>query len=122
MNPMETHGAVSWIEHSGPDAGKASQFYQDVLGWTVAETDMPAGKYAAIMMGDRPIGGFSPMPGDDGWKIFITVDDVDARADKAEAAGAEIVGAAMTVPGVGRMATIKDPFGATLCFIDYSKA
>lgn len=32
MNPMETHGAVSWIEHSGPDSEKAKEFFQTVLG------------------------------------------------------------------------------------------
>ena len=122
MNPMETHGAVSWIEHSSANSAEARSFYETVLGWTVVENDMPGGTYPAIVLGEKPIGGFSPMPGDEGWKIFITVDDVDARLDKAKASGAEVASEAATIPGVGRMATIQDPFGARLCLIDYTKA
>lgn len=62
------------------------------------------------------------MPGDGGWLTYVTVDDVDARVKKAKAAGATVVSEAMTAPGVGRMATIADPFGARIAFIDYSKA
>ncbi len=122
MNPMETHGAVSWIEHSGPSTAEARSFYEAVLGWRVVENDMPGGTYSAIVLGEKPIGGFSPMPGTEGWKIFVTVDDVDARLEKAKASGAKIASEPMTVPGVGRMATLTDPFGANLCLIDYSKA
>lgn len=122
MNPMETHGAVSWIEHSGPDAHKAKAFYETVLGWSVAETATPAGQYQTIILGEKPIGGFSPQPGNEGWRVYVTVDDVDVRLALAKENKAQIVLDAMTVPGVGRMATIEDPFGAKICLIDYSKA
>lgn len=122
-DPNTTHGAPSWLQHSGKDPGAARKFYEEVLGWSVNEMPMKDGSnYAAIVVGDKPIGGFSPMPGEDGWVAFITVDDVDARVKKARAAGAKVLSAPMTAPGVGRMATIADPFGARLAFIDYSKA
>lgn len=121
--PNTTHGAPSWLQHSSADPAAARKFYETVLGWTVSEMPMKDGSsYPAIVVGDGPVGGFSPMPGDGGWLTYITVDDVDARLDKAKAAGATIVSEAMTAPGVGRMATIADPFGARLAFIDYSKA
>lgn len=117
------HGSPSWFQHSGKDPAAARKFYEQVLGWTVSEMPMKDGSnYPAIVVGDKPVGGFSPTPGDGGWLAFITVDDVDARVNKAKAAGATIVAAPMTAPGVGRMATIADPFGAKLAFIDYSKA
>lgn len=122
MNPMETHGAVSWIEHSGPNTAEARSFYESVLGWAVVENDMPGGTYPAIVLGEKPIGGFSPIPGSEGWKVYVTVDDVDARLEKAKACGAKIASEPVTVAGVGRMATITDPFGANLCLIDYSKS
>jgi len=81
-----------------------------------------ASNYPAIVVAGAPVGGFSPMAGEGGWLTYITVDDVDARVAKAKAAGAKIIAKAMTVPGVGRMATIADPFGARLALIDYSKA
>lgn len=80
------------------------------------------GSYDGIMLGEKPIGGFSPMPGKNGWSIYITVDDVDTRLTAAQENGATVMSEAMTMPGVGRMATIKDPFGASICFIDYTKA
>jgi predicted enzyme related to lactoylglutathione lyase len=78
--------------------------------------------YSAVFVAGAPVGGFSPIPGEGGWLTYITVDDVDARVAKAKAAGATIIAKAMTVRGVGRMATIADPFGVRLAFIDYSKA
>lgn len=122
-NPNTTHGAPSWIEHSSTDTEAARKFYEDVLGWTIGEMPMKDGAtYPMIMVGDKPVGGFPPMPGQGGWLLYITVDDVDARVAKAKSAGAQIVREAMTAPGVGRMAAISDPFGAQIAFIDYSKA
>ncbi len=121
--PNATHGTPSWLQHSSSDPIAARKFYETVLGWTVNEMPMKNGSnYPAIVVGDKPVGGFSPMPGNGGWLSFITVDDVDRRVAKAKAAGAKIIAEATTVPGVGRMATIADPFGARLAFIDYSKA
>ncbi|WP_404402525.1 VOC family protein [Pelagibacterium halotolerans] len=122
-DPMKTHGAPSWLEHSGSDPAAARKFYEDTLGWTVNDMPMQDGSsYNAIVVGEAPVGGFSPMPGNNGWTVYVTVDDVDARLEKAHAAGAKIASDATTVPGVGRMATITDPFGARLSLIDYSKA
>jgi predicted enzyme related to lactoylglutathione lyase len=121
--PNSTHGAPSWLQHSSRDPAAARKFYETVLGWTVSEMPMKDGSnYPAIVVAGAPVGGFSPMPGEGGWLTYITVDDVDARVAKAKAAGAKIIAKAMTVPGVGRMATIADPFGARLALIDYSKA
>jgi predicted enzyme related to lactoylglutathione lyase len=122
-DPNSTHGSPSWLQHSSKDPAAARIFYETVLGWSVSEMPMKDGSnYPAIVVGDKPVGGFSPMPGNDGWLPFITVNDVDARVGKAKAAGATIVSEPMTAPGVGRLATIEDPFGARLAFIDYSRA
>lgn len=48
------------------------------------------------------------------WAVYMAVDDVDARLEKVQANGGEIVVAAMDIPTVGRMALIKDPQGAHL--------
>jgi len=122
-DPTTTHGHPSWLQHSSQDPAKARAFYEKVLGWTVSAMPMKDGSsYPAIMVGEKPVGGFSPMPGDGGWITYVTVDDVDARVANAKKAGAEVLAEPMTMPGVGRMATIQDPFGARLALIDYSKA
>lgn len=118
---MTTLGNSGWIGHSGPDQGKAKAFYQDVLGWTINDMPMQDGSsYAAAMIGETAIGGFSPMPEDAGsWTIYFTVEDVDASVAKAEAHGATILQPSMDARGVGRMATLTDPQGARFALITY---
>ena len=120
-NPMATHGAPSWIEHSGKDAAAARAFYEKVLGWTIAELPMKDGStYHGIMLGETPVGGFSSAPAEQGgWISYITVDDVDARFEAALEAGATALQAPFSVPGVGRIASFRDPAGATLALITY---
>ncbi len=120
-NPMATHGAPSWIEHQGQDGAAARAFYEKVLGWTIAQLPMKDGStYHGIMLGETPVGGFSPMPTDQGaWTIYVTVDDVDARFNAALEAGAAALQEPFSVPGVGRIASFRDPAGATLSLITY---
>lgn len=120
-NPMATHGAPSWIEHSGKDAAAARAFYEKVLGWTIAELPMKDGStYHGIMVGEKPVGGFSPRPADrGGWMTYITVDDADARFKAALEAGATALQEPFSVPGVGRIAIFADPAGAPLAVITY---
>lgn len=121
--PKRVHGSPSWLQHSSQDPVAARRFYESVLGWTVSEIRMSDGAdYPAIIVDGRPVGGFSPVPGGDGWLTYIAVDDVDGCLSKAIHGGATVASAPMTVPGVGRVATLDDPFGAKLALIDYSKA
>lgn len=118
---MTAIGNSGWIGHSGPDQAKAKAFYQDVLGWTINDMPMQNGSsYSAAVVGETAIGGFSPMPEDNGnWTIFFTVADVDASVAMAKAKGAKIVQPAMDMPGVGRTATLTDPQGARFALITY---
>ena len=43
---------------------------------------------------------------------YLAVDDVDARVKKAQAAGATLMRPIFDVPGVGRIAILKEPGGA----------
>ena len=120
-HPMETHGAFSWVEYHGQDAEAAKAFYRTVLGWMVADMPMQDGaSYPGILIGDQPIGGFSPQPAESSsWLAYVTVDDVDARTEAAVEAGAEVLSGPHSAPGVGRIAVVRDPFGASLAFITY---
>ncbi|SMO79281.1 VOC family protein [Ruegeria faecimaris] len=118
---MTTVGNSGWIGHSGPDQTKAKQFYKNVLGWNINEMPMQDGSsYAAAVVGETPIGGFSPMPETDGnWTIYFTVADVDNSLAAAVAQGASVLQPAIDMPGVGRMATLNDPQGARFALITY---
>ena len=120
-SPMETHGMFSWCGHSSAAPDKAKAFYASVLGWTIADQEMGDGShYSVITVGEQPIGGFPAQPDGDGqWLPYVTVDDVDKRVAAAEKAGGTVVSPAVSVPGVGRMATIADPMGAKIAFIAY---
>lgn len=118
---MTAVGNAGWIGHSGPDADKAKSFYKDVLGWAINEMPMQDGSsYAAAMIGETAIGGFSPMPEEAGsWTIYFTVADVDVSMEKAQTRGATVLTPPMDMPGVGRMATLTDPQGAKFALITY---
>ncbi len=118
---MTTPGNTGWIAYSGTDCAAARQFYSEVVGWTIAEIPMKDGSsHPAIMIGDNPIGGFSPATADKGsWMIYVTVKDVDAAAAKAEASGGKVISAPSDMPGVGRMSTIQDPQGGMIALITY---
>ena len=80
---------------------------------------MPGGgTYWIAKMGDEPVGGIFDISGPDyrgvpeGWMPYIAVDDVDARAKKAVAAGAKIMKPAFDVPNVGRIVILQEPGGA----------
>jgi uncharacterized protein len=47
------------------------------------------------------------------WNIYFNVEDVDASVAKAEELGGKTVAPAFDVPGVGRMAMVSDPQGAS---------
>ena len=106
-NPMKTHGAPSWIAHSGKDPAAARKFYEKVLGWNVVDMPMKDGSaYPGIMLEGGPVGGFSPQPAEEGgWLVYITVDNTDERYSTALKAGAKAVAApplcTITPPSAG---------------------
>ena len=56
-----------------------------------------------------------PMPGMPAhWGVYFQVDDTAATVAKAKELGARVLMDATPMPGVGTLATITDPQGATL--------
>lgn len=118
---MAAHGHFYWNELVTRDAEKAKAFYGAAIGWTFEA--MPMGGSAPYWLckaNGATVGGIFTMEGQafDGmpehWMCYVAVDDVDARVAKASAAGATILQPAFDVPGVGRIAMVKDPGGAVL--------
>jgi hypothetical protein len=107
------------------DGERAKAFYGATLGWTfegmpMNGPDMPAGTYWLVKSGDRVVCGMFPMEGPefagqpDHWFAHIAVDNVDARVGRVKAAGGEVLRAPFSVPGVGRIAIVKDATGAVV--------
>ena len=113
-----SHGMFYWNELLTRDVEKAKKFYADSIGWSFDAMPMPDGTYWVAKMNGQPVGGLFPLAGPqfdrvpEGWMSYLAVDDVDARVKKAQAGGATLMRPIFDVPGVGRIAILREPGGA----------
>lgn len=115
-----SHGHFYWNELMTRDAEQAKKFYADTIGWSFDGMPMPDGTYWVAKVGDTPVGGLFEMKGPafegipENWMSYLAVDDVDARLATAQSAGASVMKPAFDVPGVGRIAILREPGGAVI--------
>ena len=122
---FKKHGALSWCELMTTDVEAAKKFYTELLGWTSEDMSMEGMTYTVVKTADEGIGGIMAMPPQaqgipPHWGVYITVDDVDAVAKKAEELGAKTVVPLTDIPEVGRMYSFQDPQGAVISVITYA--
>ncbi len=115
------HGDFVWYELMTKDIAAARAFYGPMLGWTFADSGMPAMEYEIISMNGTEIAGILPLDADmeaggaqPGWLGYVGVEDVDASAAQARDAGASIWIEPRDIPGIGRFAFLGDPQGAPI--------
>lgn len=120
-------GSFVWQELMTPSPAKARTFFGDLLGWSFREVDMGEhGLYTIISHGGRDVGGMMKMDGSmwDGipphWMAYISVADVDASCAKVADLGGKVCVPPFDVAGVGRIAVINDPTGATISLITFA--
>ena len=119
------HGHFHWNELMTRNREAAKAFYAETLGWTYDAFPMAdGGDYAVCMMNGQPVGGMLEIkPGTglddvpDCWFAYIAVDDIDARLEKVAAAGGAVERPAFDVPGVGRIAIVRDKAGSSIGWI-----
>jgi len=115
---MWSHGHFHWNELMTRNPEQAKSFYGATVGWTFEAMPMPDGTYWVAKLGDDAVAGIFPLssPQFDGvpeqWMAYLAVDNVDQRVNKATAAGAELMRPLFDVPGVGRIAILREPGGA----------
>jgi uncharacterized protein len=120
---MWSHGTFYWNELMTRDAEQAKRFYADSLGWTFDEMPMEGMTYFVAKSGDKTVGGIFQLGGSEHadvsetWMGYIAVDDIDARLDKAVAAGAQVIRPVFEVPDIGRIAILHEPGGAVIGWI-----
>lgn len=115
MNP------VVHFEMPYDDRERIVEFYKSVFGWelqklgedmgnyvvaTTAKTDAKPGEPAGAING-----GFFPRRGD--WpaqypSVVIAVEKIESAMDKVVAAGGEVLGEPMDIPGIGRYVSFYD--------------
>ena len=113
-------GKFVWYDLITDDADAARRFYGGLFGWTFETTQGPLGDDYLLVRDDGVyIGGIVTRadPSDNiefsRWLPYVSVADVDASADRARAAGAQVVVAPLDVR-LGRVAAIVDPEGAAI--------
>jgi len=123
-SPKWSHGTFFWNELMTRDPDNARKFYAETLGWTFEPMPMAdSGTYWVAKSGERMAGGIFELKGSqfqgvpESWMAYIAVDDVDARANKAVEAGATLMRPLFDIPGIRRIAILREPGGAGIGWI-----
>ena len=116
-----SHGMFYWSELMTHDADRACKFYGDSLGWSFDPMPMPTGgNYYLAKIDGQMAGGIMELKGPEvaempeAWLAYVAVDDVDARVEKALKAGATLTRPIFDIPGIGRIAMLREPGGASI--------
>jgi predicted enzyme related to lactoylglutathione lyase len=116
--PAGAIGTIGWRELYTPDLQAGLSFYEDIFGWTKVEAfDMgPMGTYQLFASGGgEAAGGMMtkpdnvPMPY---WGYYITVEAINAAAERVKAGGGSVINGPHQVPGGDWVLQGLDPQGA----------
>ena len=113
-------GTPSWIDLSTTDAEGALAFYSALFGWENDPQEMGPDSYYYMqrLRGKAVCGLYLQMEDDttrgipSHWTTYITVDNADEAATRAEQAGGTVLAGPFDVFEAGRMAMLQDPEGA----------
>jgi hypothetical protein len=110
-------GTMVWHELQTRDPGVAGAFYSSVFGWTRETMPMPGAPYYLFKEGEHQRGGMMAITPEMGeapshWEVYFQVQDADAIAAQAVAAGGSVEVPAVDIPGVGRFAVLRSADGA----------
>lgn len=117
-------GAMNWNELNTRDVPAAKAFYADVFGWTYEDSEFEGtGAYTAINLGEQTVGGILdvtdrvPAEAPAHWLVYFAVEDADETAEEAKQRGGEVLAGPFDIGEVGRIAVLKDPWGAAFAVI-----
>ena len=116
-----------WNELMTTDTKKDGDFYSKVFGWGKDVQNFGPLEYTMLINGDRPNGGMLAITPEMGnippnWLVYFSVDDCDAKVQKATELGAKVMKPADDIPGIGRFAILIDPQGAAFSIIKLDNA
>lgn len=112
-------GTLCWPELGSVDPATASAFYAGMFGWLPRDSGGPSEPYLELELNGTPLGGVRrPREGaGPGWLPYFQVADCDAVAARAAELGGRVLDPPVDFPGIGRMAVLTDPRGATFAVI-----
>lgn len=108
------HGVPSWVDMGTHDLKATLDFYAGLFGWDYQDMGEETGHYTMASIGGKQVAGLGPAqdPGPSRWTTYVDVDDAEAVAKAAEAAGGTVVVPPMQVMTAGKMAVFRDTTGA----------
>ena len=111
-------GALVWNEVAVEDPASAREFYSTVFGFVFDEVPDADG-YATFATGGDPLGDLRGLrPGSPkGWTVCFAVESLDDSVARVEAAGGEVTMAPQDT-SFGRIAVLKDPWGAPFALME----
>ncbi|WP_033821668.1 VOC family protein [Kitasatospora sp. MBT63] len=123
LDEVGAPGSFVWAELHSADVPRALAFYRGVFGWRTQEFE-GSSDYVVLSTADGDqqeagFGGAAPLHAElsPGWLPYFATEDPDAVVAAATAGGGSVVVAAADVPGAGRLAVLKDPFGAAFAVL-----
>lgn len=106
-------GTFVWREIMSTDPEASVRFYGELFGWKFESMPMPGFTYRMVKAGDVGVGGVVPLDAKLGlpahWVAYVSVEDVDAAAERARSAGGAVCVPPTDIPGVGRFSLLTDP-------------
>lgn len=111
-----SHGYFAWYELITTDVEAAKAFYTTVMGWGVLNASVPGGAYTLFIADDVVVSGLMQLPEEaskasagPSWLGYVSVDDVDAAADRVEKLGGAVHVPPTDIPDISRFAIFTDP-------------
>lgn len=109
---------VVWNELNTRDTEASKSFYGSVFEWGFEEQQFENGPYTTLKVDEATVGGMIDITGrapdevPPHWLAYFAVEAVDAAVAKASESGGGVALEPFDISGVGRIAILKDPFGA----------
>lgn len=106
-------GTVCWADLNTSDPETAAQFYEQVFGWELWQSEKDSSGYRHIRTAGKDIGGIPPSSGNmrPYWMLTFMASDVPTLTNKAGALGANTL-FPVTEIAEGKFSILADPQGA----------
>lgn len=125
---MSSHGRFAWYELITSDVEGAKAFYAEAVGWDTKDASISGIPYTLFTIGKTSVSGLLELPEDarklgvrPSWTGYVSVDDVDATADRIEQLGGVIHVPPTDIPNISRISVVADPQMATLALFRWLK-
>ena len=122
-------GEICWRELATTDLAAARGFYRQMFGWNLEQSKISPMEYMEINVDGKAVGGMMEIneswgenPPPPHWKAYIAVENADETAAKITDNGGIVRHGPFDAPGVGRIAIVADPSGATFAIIQFVTA